>query len=768
MAGGIGSYRKGFGGSSILNVPRKKERISLEEIQLSNELEGIVSSIIYQNEENGYTILRLDVKNEEMTVVGTMPDVSPGECLHLRGRWVRHATYGQQFKAEVVERRMPEGSKEIYHYLASGAVKGIGKATARLLMDAFGEEVLTVIELQPERLEIIRGISPKRARQISESFRQQMGMRRLMEFLSQHKLPLELGVVLRRVYGDVALEVLKSDPYILAEREFGVEFSVVDALALELGIGAEDPMRLEAGLRFELSYNLNNGHTFLPRRKLIDASGALLSCSLERLDEALDRLERRGEVERETVAGQDAIYLPELYEAELAVSHRVGEMSREELLPPGGLEHLLERIQQQQGISYAPQQREAVELAAKRQIMLLTGGPGTGKTTVIKAILSLFDALKIDTALAAPTGRAAKRMSLATGREAKTLHRLLEADYGVENKMHFQKDENSPLDFNAIIVDEMSMTDILLLSALLRAIKPGTKLILIGDSDQLPPVGAGDCLRDILNSGAFGFVKLDVIFRQSEKSLIVDNAHKINNGEMPILSAKEKDFSFMPRTTAYDTASLCANLCENRLPKAYGYEPLNDIQVISPTRKGESGTVQLNKLLQSVLNPPDSRKKEKIVKDIIFREGDKIMQIRNNYMQPWKDKHGFSGEGIYNGDIGIITEIDIRNETFTVVFDDKISDYEFAQVEEIEHAFAVTVHKSQGSEYPCVIIPIIEAPNGLLTRNMLYTAVTRAQQMVIIAGKENVIQTMVSNNKQIKRYTGLCRMLKSFSKKSKE
>ena len=383
-----------------------------------NQLEGVISAIIYQNEENGYTILRLDVGEEEITVVGAMPGVSPGEYLTVKGRWVRHATYGQQFRADVAERKLPEGIKEIFHYLASGAIKGVGKATARQLIEAFGEDVLNVIEEHPEELAKLRGVSPKRARQISESFRNQMGMRRLMEFLSRYEIPLELAMPLRRAYGDVALEVLKNNPYILVEGEFGVDFSKADALALELGVEADDVLRLEAGLIFELAHNLNNGHTFLPRNKLIEATGALLGMEGSVLEEALDGLQKRGEVERETVAGQDAVYLPQLYDAETFIASRIGEMSREELLPPEGLDKLLRRIQHQQGITYAPQQRQAVELAACRQVMLLTGGPGTGKTTCLKGVLALFEAMGMETALAAPTGRAAKRLGELCGTEA--------------------------------------------------------------------------------------------------------------------------------------------------------------------------------------------------------------------------------------------------------------------------------------------------------------------------------------------------------------
>ena len=557
---------------------------------IQNKLEGIVSTIIYQNEENGYTILRLDVKEEEVTVVGAMPDVSPGEYLSVQGRWMRHPTYGQQFKADVVERRLPEGVKEIYHYLASGAIKGVGKATARQLIEEFGEDALLVIEDHPEKLEKLRGISPKRARQISECFRQQMGMRRLLEFLGQYQMPLELAVPLRRAYGDVALEVIKSNPYVLAEGGFGVEFSRVDALALELGIGPEDAQRLEAGLRFELEHNLNNGHTFLPWNKLVDATAVLLECSSELLEESLERLQRRGEVERDQVAGQDAVYLPALYDAETFVANQIREMSTQELLPPEGLDKLIRRIQRQQGISYAPSQLEAVELAACRQVMLLTGGPGTGKTTCLKGVLALFEEMGLETALAAPTGRAAKRLGELCDTEASTIHRLLETGFDpATGKLVFTHDAYNPLEVDAVIVDETSMVDIILMSALLTALPGNCRLVLVGDPDQLPSVGPGNLFSDLIRSQTVPTVRLTEIFRQAAQSAIVRNAHMVNRGEVPCLRQNDNDFFFLGRRDAQSALDTVVDLCRRRLPERLGI-PTDQIQVLSPTRRrvGES------------------------------------------------------------------------------------------------------------------------------------------------------------------------------------
>ena len=473
-------------------------------------VEGTVSVVIYQNEDNGYTILKLDVRDEEVTVVGTMPGVAPGEYLSVRGRWTRHPTYGVQLKAQVVERRLPQGLKEIFHYLSSGAVKGIGKATARLVIEEFGEEALTVIEDDPDQLTKIRGISPKRARQIGEAFRQQMGTRRLVEFLTEHQLPLELAALLHRAYGDVALEVVRANPYLLVNEEFRVEFSQADGLALALGVGHEDPLRLEAGLLFEMAHNnLNNGHTFLPRRKLVEATGVLLEVPCQMLEDCLTTLLDRGEAELERIAGQEAVYLPALHDAEAFIAQRLGEMSASRLLPPDGLDRLIDRIQREQRITYAPQQRQAVELAAERQVMLLTGGPGTGKTTCLRGVLDLFDRMGLETALAAPTGRAAKRLGELCGTEASTIHRLLETGFDPHSgRLVFAKNSYAPLQADAVIVDETSMVDVPLMAALLDALEGDCRLVLVGDPDQLPSVGPGNLFADLIRSKVVPTVRL--------------------------------------------------------------------------------------------------------------------------------------------------------------------------------------------------------------------------------------------------------------------
>ena len=726
----------------------------MEDILEQNELEGVVSAIIYQNEENGYTILRLDVRDEEVTVVGSMPGVSPGEYLTVKGRWVRHATYGPQFRADVVERKMPEGIKEIFHYLASGAVKGVGKATARQLIEEFGDEVLDVIEERPEELAKLRGVSLRRARQISESFRAQMGMRRLMEFLNKYQIPMELAMPLRRAYGDVALEVLKNNPYILAEGEFGLEFSKADELALTLGVEAEDPMRLEAGLLFELAHNLNNGHTFLPARKLVDATATLLGMEVHLLEEVLDDLRRRGEIEREEIAGQDAVYLPQLYEAEQFIASRIAEMSREELLPPEGLDKLLRRIQRQEGIQYAPQQLQAVETAAKRQVMLLTGGPGTGKTTCLKGVLALFEAMGLETALAAPTGRAAKRLGELCGTEASTIHRLLETGFDPQSgKLVFTHDSYDPLNVDAVIVDETSMVDIVLMSALLSALPGGCRLVLVGDPDQLPSVGPGNLFSDLIRSEVVPTVRLTEIFRQAAQSAIIRNAHMVNHGEIPDLRRNDNDFFFMIRRDAQSALDTVVDLCRRRLPERMGI-PTDQIQVLSPTRRRGTGTKSLNQALQQALNPPVEGKGERRYGDWVFRAGDRVMQVKNNYDILWRDEMGLqSGMGMFNGDIGVIRSID--KEQITVDFDGKIVEYSPDMLGELEPAFAVTVHKAQGSEYRAVILAALDGAPMLMTRGVLYTAITRARDLFIIVGDDEAVVRMIFNDRQTKRYSGL-------------
>ena len=720
-------------------------------------IEGTVESVIYQNQENGYTVLRLDGgEGQTLTVVGCMPGVAPGEGIAVEGTWTRHASYGEQFKAEAVERRTPAGTKAIFDYLSSGAVKGIGAATARRMVEEFGEETLTVLEEHPERLTQIRGITRKKALAMGENFRLQMGMRRLLEFLGEHEVPLQLAMPLYRKYGDRALEIIRGNPYLLVDGELGVEFSTADKLALSMGMEGDDPQRIEAGLLFELAHNLDNGHTFLPRRKLLPATAQLIELEgePEALEDGLEALLERGEVIQETVANEEAVYLHDLYEAEQYVAFRLSEMARGEQVPPAGLDGLIDRIQAEQGIVYAPQQRQAVELAAASQVMLLTGGPGTGKTTSLRGVLALFDQLGLETALAAPTGRAAKRLGELCGMEAATIHRLLETQYDPRSgRLVFARDEDDPLRADAVIVDETSMVDILLMRGLLSALRPECRLILVGDPDQLPSVGPGNLFSDLIRSGVVPMVRLTEIFRQAAESAIVRNAHGVNRGELPDLRDNKHDFFFLRRKDPARAAETIVELVQTRLPNNMGIPP-EQIQVLSPTRKRVTGTAALNRAIQEAVNPPAPDRPERRFGEYVFRQGDRVMQVRNNYDVIWKD--GLTtGMGVFNGDIGRIVEVDNRSELITVDFEGRLVEYTPDMLGELEPAYAITVHKAQGSEYRAVILSVSDGAPVLLTRGVLYTAITRARELLILVGDEEVVARMTANDRQQRRYSGL-------------
>ena len=720
-------------------------------------IRGTVQSIVFQNAENGYTVLRLRTEGgDQITVTGTIPMTLVGERLVIAGKWGRHPSHGPQFEAEFLERLMPETKAEIFSFLSSRAVKGIGAKTAEKIVSRFGASSLDVLENEPERLTEIPGITEKKAREMSESFRRQSGIRRLIEFLTAHRLPPELAVRLYRVYGELAQDALRDDPYLLTDPYFHADFSLVDAFALELDVAADDERRVEAGILFELSYNLSNGHTFIPLPKLCAATAALLNLETELIEEGITRLTEQERLVVDAIAGLQACYLPEFYEAETYITARLLQMAKKELPAPKNLDALVSQIEAEQGISYARLQREAIRKAATQQLLIVTGGPGTGKTTVMSGILSLFDSMKVKTQLAAPTGRAAKRLSEVTEREASTIHRLLEAQFDeATGLMSFFHDEDEPLKIDAMIVDETSMVDLQLMLSLLRALTPNCRLILVGDPDQLPSVGAGNVFSDLIRSGKIATVRLTEIFRQAQESLIVMNAHAVNRGELPDLSRKDKDFFFMRRRTAESLVQTVQELCATRLPKNIGIVPA-DIQVLSPTRKGDTGTRALNLALQAVLNPPATGKREKKHGDFSFREGDRVMQIRNNYDILWKRCDGLgAGTGIFNGDIGTIARIDFEAELVTIDFDDRRAEYSFDMLSELEPAYAMTVHKSQGSEYRAVILSAFSGSQLLLTRSVLYTAITRARELFIIVGNEEVIAAMTRNDRQQRRYSGL-------------
>ena len=720
-------------------------------------LEGTVSAVVYRNEENGYTILRLETEEDEVTVVGTMPGITPGEGLSVHGRWTRHSAYGEQLKAEIVERRMPVGERAVLEYLSSGAVKGVGTATARRLVETFGEDVLSVIENDPQQLTKIRGITAKRAEAIHQSLCLQLAMRLLLDFLSSYELPLQIAMPLYRQYGDMALTVVKADPYLLVDEPFFVPFPAADRLALSVGIEEGDPLRLEAGLLFTLAHNLDNGHVFLPFGKLRTAAARLLRADPALLEPCLEDLTDRRKIVRENIAGQDACYLARIYDCETYVANALLAMDGEALCPPDDLEDLLETIQLSQGITYAPLQAEAVRTAARQQVMLLTGGPGTGKTTSLRGILALFDRLGLRTALAAPTGRAAKRLSEACGAEASTIHRLLETRFDTASGgLTFAHDQHEPLETDAVILDEASMVDIALMKALLAALPGGCRLVLVGDPHQLPSVGPGNLLGDLLRSERLPTLCLTEVFRQAEASAIIRSARMVDRGEVPVLvNDPAGDFFFLRRADPEAAVETIVELCARRLPENMGI-PADQIQVLTPTRKGPAGTASLNRLLQAAVNPPKPDKAQRTFGQTVFRVGDRVMQIKNNYDVMWESADGRDmGLGIFNGDIGRVEAVDASGGFLTVDFDGRRAVYSGDMLSQLEPAYAITVHKSQGSEYRAVILSVVEAAPMLLTRGVLYTAMTRARELLILVGDEQVVARMTANDRQQRRYSGL-------------
>ena len=721
------------------------------------ELSGTVNSVIYKNEENGYTVLRLrDGNGESVTVVGCFPYAAPGESMIISGVWMNHSVHGRQFKAEFAQRLLPTSAPAIYDYLAGGAVKGIGPATAALIVDRFGDKTLDVLESSPEKLAELRGISLSKAKQMSKDFRHQAGVRRIMEFVCSFGLRPILAMRMYKFYGDDALELLRENPYILATNHIGGRFSEADALALEMGLDGSSRNRINAACLFELKHNLNNGHCFIPREKLAAVTAELINVEPSEAEAGIDELIETGQIIYEEIAGCKACYLPEIYEAETDAAEKFAKMCRRKFSEDVDIPKLIARLERQQGIEYAPLQRQTLHLALENQLVVITGGPGTGKTTSIRAILAMFDAIGIKTLLTAPTGRAAKRMTELSGQEAVTVHRLIGAKFAEDGeRVVFTKDESDRLDCNAVILDECSMVDITLIDALLRAMPDDARLVMVGDADQLPSVGPGNVFSAVIRSGVVPTVKLTEIFRQNGGSRIVRNAHLINKGEHPDLSENTGDFFRLKRIQAASAVETIAELCSVRLPNRMNIPP-SDIQVLSPTRKGELGIRNLNRRLQLVLNPPSPDKKEKLFGDVVFREGDRVMQIKNNYDILWRaEDNSAAGSGIYNGDIGQIISIDTESETVTVNFDGRITGYGFDSLLELEHAWAMTVHKSQGSEYRAVILALSPSSQMLLTRDVLYTAVTRAKEILILVGDDQTAYYMIDNFRQSKRYTAL-------------
>ena len=717
--------------------------------------EGTVQSVIFQNEENGYTVLRLMTEEGELiTVVGCVPCAAPGEHLGVSGAWETHPQHGTQLRAEEVERRLPEDAEELISYLGSGICKGLGPATARRLVERFGAETADVISSQPEKLSLIKGITARRAMEISESFRRHMGLRRLMAFLAQYGLPPVLAIRLRQIYGDGALDAIRRDPYLLSADAGGLPFSAADEIAMSMGFSARSPERLRSALLFELSHNEGNGHVFLPRPKLLAATAQLLGDE-DGVEEALDTLIDEGKVFSETVANVEACYLLRLHEAEDYACRKLTNLLSATADVSSRAGKTVDEIEAAQGITYAPLQRKAVELAAEHGVLILTGGPGTGKTTTVRGIVSLFERMGLAIVLAAPTGRAAQRLGELTGREAQTVHRLLGMSWNeATHEVTFTKGEKEPLEADAVIVDEMSMVDLPLFAALLRALRPGTRLVMVGDADQLPSVGPGNVFSDLIRSGKVETVFLREVFRQAERSAIIRNAHAVNAGEPPRLQNDQGDFYFLCRRDAQRAVSTVVELCRTRLPEKMGI-PVSDIQVLTPTRKGPAGTENLNRLLQEALNPQKPGQPEVRWGERIFRPGDRVMQTRNDYDILWEREDGTVGSGVFNGDVGRIQAIDPAGEWLAILYEDRKALYSLEMLSEIDLAYAQTVHKAQGSEYPCVVLCAMPSAPGLMVRGVLYTALTRARELLILVGDDAAVREMAANDRRARRYSGL-------------
>lgn len=724
------------------------------------ELSGSVEEIVFTNEDNGYTVCVIDHEGKPVTLVGVMPLLTVGEIVTAKGSWVTHEVFGLQFKVDSFEKKLPTDAESICRFLASGFVKGIGPVTARRIVDRYGEDSFNVLESNPEWLADIKGMTQKRAATAGEDFRAKFGMRAVMLFCGEH-FGAATSLKIYKKYGAAAVDIIKQNPYVLCDEIQGIGFEKVDSVALSLGVETDNPERLKSGIKnLLMSAAYKAGHCYLERSELVREAALRLEVSEELIESGLKALKELNRIE----LSEDKVALSLFANAERYVAEKLLSLSASEIpFRIAGLDEQISFLEAKYDIEYAPKQKLAIKHAVSEGVTVITGGPGTGKTTVIKAILNVFVASGISFMLCAPTGRAAKRMSEASGSEAKTIHRLLETRYDSKGNLCFSRDESAPLPYNAIIVDEVSMVDVLLMESLLRAVRHGSYLILIGDADQLPPVGAGDVLSDIIESGRLKVIKLDEIFRQAKESLIVVNAHRINSGVQPKLDEKNGDFFFMKRNSAEEIAVLAADLCERRLPKSYGINPLEDIQVITPTKKGALGTAKLNVLLQQSLNPPEKDKKEKSFGSVVFREGDKVMQTRNNYDIEWT-ADGKQGSGIFNGDIGVIVKLDNKKQTAYLRFDERYAEYDYALFEDLEHAYAITVHKSQGSEYPFVIMPIYDCPPMLMTRNLLYTAVTRAKRIFIGTGNPYGIARMVENDKKQKRNTTLLERLRGAEK----
>ncbi len=732
-------------------------------------IEGIVEEIIFRNEINGYTVARLNTSDGSITIVGKSAFINLEEMVELEGDWVYHDRFGEQFSFTKIKTTAPSTLKGIENYLASGLIPHVGKKTAKKIVERFGLDSLDIIQYNPERLKEIPGIGDKKLEKISKAYEEHRELRDIMVYLQQYDISINNGIKIYKKYGKETIKVIGENPYKLSEDIHGIGFITADNMAKKMGISEDSPFRIEAGLKFSMINSAGEGHCYLPKEELIKKSEKILKVDREAIEEAIQNLALRKNFYLVTEGEETLIYYMPYHIAENNVARKIIDLSMVEFDQLDvNIDEEVEKIEAREDITFGKKQVLAIKESLDNGVVIITGGPGTGKTTTINAIISIYEDLDMKVVLAAPTGRAAKRMTETTGRESQTIHRLLEFSFmESEEEMSFNKDDESPIDADVIIIDEASMIDILLMNSLLKAINPGTRLILVGDVDQLPSVGAGNVLRDLIESGCIRVVRLDEIFRQAEESMIIVNAHRINKGDYPILNEKDKDFFFMDTGSTQETLATILDLVQDRLPKYYGVDSLRDIQVLSPMRRGEVGINSLNKHLQEVLNPKDDNWQEKQVGDEIFRIGDKVMQVKNNYKLKWnllKDGEEVdTGEGVFNGDLGFITDINNEESIVTVLFDDeKEVEYEFSELDEIKLSYATTVHKSQGSEFPVVLMPIHWGPPMLLTRNLIYTAITRAKKLVVLVGDRKYLSMMINNNKIAKRYSSLDKKIKDF------
>lgn len=745
------------------------------------QIKGYVEKIIYTNSDNGHTILDVSLTSdeikhlqaecpdyaddidEEMVCVGTLHLINAGEYVVFNGDFTVHQTYGLQFKVTSYEESRPEDMDSIERYLGSGAIKGVGPALAARIVRHFKMDTFRVIEENPEELSQVKGISNRMAMEIADQVAEKKGMRNAMLFLGKLGIGMNLAVKIYKEYGEKVYEIIENNPYKLADDMEGVGFKIADEIAKNSGMELDSPFRIKSGILYALSAAVSAGHTYYPMDALIEEAGRLLGVFIAKPEEILTDLMIDRKVMVRDVDGIKAVYLYSVYHTELAIAHRLFALKFEDMPDEKAFDKDLHSIEKEENITLESMQREAVRASAGSGIVVITGGPGTGKTTTINTIIRYFERKGMDIMLAAPTGRAAKRMTEATGHEAQTIHRMLELSGILSDEISnasFERNETNPLETDVVIIDEMSMVDIFLMNSLLKAIADGTRLILVGDANQLPSVGPGNVLKDIIASGCFNTVRLAKIFRQEEAGDIVVNAHKINEGELFEIGPSSRDFPFIRRTDANAIINALVTLVKVKLPAYTDCSP-NDVQVLTPTRKGSLGVERLNTVLQQYLNPPSNSKVEKEIGSIIFREGDKVMQIKNNYKIPWevRGRNGIpieTGMGVFNGDMGIVDNINLYLSEMTVRFDEeRYVTYTFKETDELEHAYAVTVHKSQGSEYPAVVLPLLDGPRMLMNRNILYTAVTRARKCICIVGSEQTFYNMISNENEQKRFSSL-------------